>query len=405
MRSQELEVALRPRLTLNAAVGSYLIPDLPTADEILPYLRRIDSARWYSNFGPLVSEFEGRLQALISARDDPNPQAGRVCLTALATGHQALEIGLRLLGIEGGKRVLLPAVTFSACPLAVLQTGAQPVLADVDPRSWTLTPRIAREAASRTEIDAIMPVAAYGVPLLTPEWDDFSRDTGIPVLIDAAAAIETQGLPRRGLVAHSLHATKPFGIGEGGILAGREAEMIAKGRQYANFGMIDRITRTMGTNAKMSEYHAATGLAQMDRWTDVKRRRRQLLALYIDHAKILFGSVTLQPSIEEAIPSSLMLRLHEPIADAVLAAGKRAGIGLHRTYLPPLYRHPCFANLVVVNSAGSVLLPGADIVQKELHMTNSETLFGHLLGVPFHPFMSEADVINVVEWLRTQVAA
>ena len=40
-----------------------MMPSLPTADELLPYLRRIDANRWYSNFGPLVSEFESRIAA------------------------------------------------------------------------------------------------------------------------------------------------------------------------------------------------------------------------------------------------------------------------------------------------------------------------------------------------------
>ena len=170
-----------------------------------------------------------------------------------------LEVSPYLVGIGCGKRILVSAVTFPSCALEVLHAGAQVVLADVDPASWTLPPQIARAAAEHTQIDAVTPVAAYGVPLPTPNWDAFSLEPGIPVIIDAAAAIDSQSPPEGGLIAHSLHATKPFGISEGGVLAGRDSEVIAKVRQLTNFGVINRVSHTDGTNAKMSEYHPAVG--------------------------------------------------------------------------------------------------------------------------------------------------
>jgi len=385
-----------------SAASKCLVPDLPSADDVLPYLRRIDRMRWYSNFGPLVCEFEEGLQRLLSEKDD-RPQAGRIHVATLVSGHCALYVGLRLAGIGRGKTVLLPAVTFPSCPLAVLHSGAAVVLADIDPIAWTLTPQIARAAAERTQIDAVMPVAIYGVPLPTSEWDEFSFDTGIPVLIDAAAAIDAQFPPGRGLVAYSLHATKPLGIGEGGVLAGRDPDIIARARQYTNFGMINRVTLTDGTNAKMSEYHAAVGLAQLNRWTAAKKKRNMLLQVYVRHLEPLLGYASLQPSIQTAVASHLMLLLKQPIAEAVLALGREAGIGFHRPYLPPLYRHPHFEQLPLVDSHGVELPPEADVDKKWAQMPNCERLRECLVGLPFHPFMDETDVNYVVNTLRIQL--
>jgi dTDP-4-amino-4,6-dideoxygalactose transaminase len=385
-----------------SAVARYLVPDLPLTDELAPYLRRIDETRWYSNFGPLVCEFEERLRSLLSDADE-QPDAGEIQLTTLVSGHHALEVGLHFSGIGPGKRVLVPAVTFSACPLAAQHMGAQVILGDVDPVSWTLTPEIARAIAAGTKIDAVMPVAAYGIPLPTPGWDDFYLDTGISVVIDAAAAIGTQSIPRNGLVAHSLHATKPLGVGEGGVLVGRDSNTIARARRYTNFGMVDRITHTDGTNAKMSEYHAAVGQAQLDRWVDIKKRRSQLLRSYRRHLGALAGYVSLHPSIETAVVSCLMLLMKDPFADAVLMGIQHKGIGLHRTYLPPLYRHPYFADLAVASTRGIALSPDTEVQRKWTHMTNSEGLMERLVGVPFHTFMSEADVATVVEDLEAQL--
>lgn len=381
-----------------AAISKYLIPDLPSAEELLPYLRRIDAARWYSNFGPLVCEFEERLVSLLS-ESDTLAEADSICLCTLVSGHHAVEIGLWLAGMGPGKRVLVPAVTFAACPLAVQHTGAEAVLGDVDPLHWMLTPKTARAAAEHSQIDAVMPVAVYGVPVSAADWDEFTLETGIPVVIDAAAALQTQQIPRHCLVAHSLHATKPFGIGEGGVLACRDPDKIKRSKSYANFGMIDRVSHLNGANAKMSEFHAAVGLAQLRRWADIKARRLELLNLYIRHLKSYREMAALHPRIETAVVSCLMLLLKEPVADSVLAKGSQAGVGFHRTYLPPLYRHPHFKNLTAVDIFGRSVPQHFSLADKADRMTNSEQLRAQLVGVPFHPFMDEADVVDVVTHL------
>ncbi|MFL6603918.1 MAG: DegT/DnrJ/EryC1/StrS family aminotransferase [Steroidobacteraceae bacterium] len=393
-------VPRKKTVAFEAALQRFLIPDLPLADDTLRYLRRADSTRWYSNFGPLVCEFEERLRSELSA-SDPSPRAGDIHLTSVVTCTHALEIGLRLTDIGPGKRVLVPALTFPASALAVQHTGAEVLLADVDPADWSLTPTIARAIASRVQIDAVMPVAVFGVPLPVPAWDEFTSETDIPLVIDAAAALETQVVPARGLVAYSLHATKPFGIGEGGVLVGRSSDLICKGRQYSNFGLIDRISCMEGTNAKMSEYHAAVGLAQLDRWNEIKRKRRDLLGLYNRHLQPLLDDVSLHPAIDEAVVSLLMLLLEAPVAESVMAEGKLHGIAMHRTYLPPLYDHPFFATLNLATTDGMILSRDVEAIERQACMVNCERLQRRLLGVPFHAFMCEEDVATVVHHLRS----
>ncbi len=382
------------------ATHRYLIPDLPSTAELEPYLRRIDETQWYTNFGPLVCEFESRLKATLATRH-PDLDAGHFFLTTLSSGFDALEVGLRMLHLQRSRRVLVPAVTFCACPLAVQHAGLEVVFADIDAESWILTPRIARAAAARMELAAVMPVAAYGVPLPAAEWDTFFSDTGIPVLIDAAAAFEVQPLLKHGLVAHSLHATKPLGIGEGGILVGCDAHLIERARRYTNFGMIERVGSADGANTRMSEYHAAVGLVQLNRWSEIKGRRRHLLDLFRQHLEPLSERVSLQPSIVEAVVSCLMVLIKDRPQNQLLAEKDFNGIAFHRTYLPPLYRHPIFERLPVVNTNGDALPSEAEVAKKLAHMRNSEMLMRCLLGVPFHPFMDEYDVVSVVDALSS----
>jgi len=379
--------------------GKHLIPDLPSAEELLPYLRRIDAARYYSNFGPLVREFEEKLQSLLRARD-PCPEFGEICVAAVASEYGALEIGLRLLGIGPGKRVFVPAITFVASPLAVERMGADAVLADVDHDTWRLGAQSAHAAAERMRIDAVMPVATYGVPVPIDPWDEFSRDTGIAVLIDAAAAFEVQVVPRYGLVAHSFHATKPLGIGEGGALITRDSALIERARRYSNFGLMDGIAQVDGTNSKMSEYHAAVGLAQLERWTDIKLKRSRLLASYLTKLASISEVAEPQRELAEAIPYLLMVLLKRPVATEVAERAKRVGLAAHRTYLPPLYSHSRFQHLMIVNAEGFGLPAHVSTLDKCAHMPTAEWLSARLLGLPFHHLMSESDVATTVGTLR-----
>ena len=379
-------------------LGRYVIPDMPSADELLPYLRQIDKNRWYSNFGPLVSVFEQRLEAHLSSVDRIN-EAGPLALTTVMTCYHALQIGLQLFRLPKEARVLIPALTFPACPLAVKHAGAEPVLADIDDATWSLTPSLARLASKKMAIHAVMPVAVYGVPLPTEEWDQFSEETGIPVIIDAAAALEAQPVLKKGLVAYSMHATKPFSIGEGGVLAGRSRALIDEARCISNFGTQNRISLQDGTNAKMSEYHGAVALAQLDRWATIKKRRFETFARYRKIIEKTGLDLSFQKNIERAIPSTLMLKSTTWQATKIVNTLNSRGIMAHRMYLPPLYHHPHFANLATINQKGEILAGASSLEQKIQHMLGSEEMHKGAFGLPFHTFLDEKSMTYLMDVL------
>ena len=76
-----------------------------------------------------------------------------------------------------------------------------------------------------------------------------------------------------------------FGVIEGGLLVSRDLDIIDRARSYSNFGMINRVAQYEGANTKMSEYHfgQAVGLAQLERWINIKQKRRRILDLYRKH--------------------------------------------------------------------------------------------------------------------------
>ena len=117
-----------------------------------------------------------------------------------------------------------------------------------------------------------MAVSPFGRPVAQGPWVAFRRSTGIPVVIDGAAEFEALGVEPGRLVgdipvALSFHATKAFATGEGGGVVTTDARLATRVTESLNFGFYqDRESRSPSTNGKMSEYHAAVGLAELDAW-------------------------------------------------------------------------------------------------------------------------------------------
>lgn len=368
-----------------------LLPDMPSADELLPWLRRIDAARWYSNFGPLNSELENVLKSQFSAANGLP-----VHLTTVNNATAGLELALIALDLKPASRVLVPALTFVATATAVVRAGHVPVIADIDAHSWLLTPSLARDASARMRLDAVMPVATFGCPHEMPAWDAFTGDTGLPVVIDAAAAYGNQWDCGRATLVFSLHATKSLAAGEGGIVVSRDARMIARVRQLSNFGInLDPRAITpvgqvelSGTNAKMSEYHAAIGLANLTHWPDHSARR---IALYERYQTALGAIAALRPSWQRTpgpiTRTLLCFRVPDPgMREAIEVACAQAHIDTRRWYLPALNRHDGFTELPVCGP-----LPVTDALSSEL------------VGLPFHTALPDEDLRRIVEAVKRAV--
>jgi dTDP-4-amino-4,6-dideoxygalactose transaminase len=361
-----------------------LVPDLPDTAEILPWLSAIDDRRRYSNFGPLVGVFESRVRELIPCR-----ARGGAKVLAVSSGTSALELALRLQGLPRGVEVLLPSFNFPAAAQVIRNVGLKPVFADIDPDQWMLTPEITYEALQRRRFSAVIPVSTFGCRLPAEDWDEFVASTGIPVIIDAAAGLGRQEVTERTTVVFSLHATKPFGVGEGGLLASVREEIVAKARSASNFGYSDGEVCGWGLNAKMSEYHAAIGLAQLDRWTRIQFERERLCRAYAERLATVPG-VGRQPTHPGQPPAVLQVKLPADV-EKVIARLRDADIETRRWYCPALHRHAVFKDVDRVGSGGSSRL------------TATDDLARHSVGLPFHTRLTIEDVNRVCETLREAI--
>jgi dTDP-4-amino-4,6-dideoxygalactose transaminase len=344
-----------------------LIPDLPKAGELAPLLERIDASRQYSNFGPLARELEHDLAAWLS-----ETSARAVHVVSLSTGTTALEVPLAAMRLPARARVLVPSLTFPATALAVIRMGYVPVFSDVDPDSWQLTPAL----ASAARCDAVLPVATYGLPLDVQAWDAFTAHTGRPVLIDGASALGAQAVGQTTSVAFSLHATKPFGCGEGGLCGTSDAEFAQTVHRMSNFGFENKRTIDIGTNAKLSEYAAAVALAQLQRREHLLSERRRIWRAY-QRALATIPGIRLQANPHDHAPSVLCVALDRP-AEPVQEILAAQGIETRRWYCPALHTHPA--------------LEGCERTGA-LSVTN--LLAERLIGLPFHHFLSDAAIAQI----------
>jgi dTDP-4-amino-4,6-dideoxygalactose transaminase len=199
-------------------------------------------------------------------------------------------------------------------------------------------------------------------------------------VIDGAGAFGNQSVGKTTSCVFSLHATKAFAVGEGGFVASCDANLIGRVRALSNFGFDDSgvITR-VGTNAKMSEYHAAIGLAALKQWSRAARRRRFMAAQYIRFLRRLAPRVLVPRGGREWIRPVFVVRLAE-CADLHCVVRKLAAqkIETRRWFFPPLHEHPAFARCA---RAGDLPV--------------TRRLSAELLGLPFHPGLRAASMQRV----------
>lgn len=265
-------------------------PSLPPTDRIDRYLELSREARWFSNGGPCSRLLQERLSERIGAYCVPVASGTLGLVAALAA---VLEPAGRM---PSRGSALMPSFTFIATAQAAIGAGLDPVLADVSPDHWHLDPAVLAQALEDGgRFSAVLAVSAFGTPP-PPEtrqrWELACKQAGVPLIVDSAAgfgAIAEDGVPvgaQGDLEVVSFHATKPFAIGEGGAVFTRDKGLHERVEAAVNFGFEPdrRLGMLHGTNAKMSELHAATALAVLDEFDAILEARRRAATAIRDEA-------------------------------------------------------------------------------------------------------------------------
>ncbi|MGY2003679.1 DegT/DnrJ/EryC1/StrS family aminotransferase [Blastococcus sp. SYSU DS1024] len=367
-------------------------PVLPSLREVEPWFAEAERLRWFSNGGPCVARLE-RACADHLGLEHPG--------VAVNNATSGLMVALRAcLGTPQGERrlVAVPSFTFVASVNAVVWAGFEPVFIDIDPYDWQPSEEsLARLRSLRGSLAGVLQCSTFGTAPSRARRSSLAaaaRDLGVPVVVDSAAgfgAVDEDGRPlgdQGDAEVFSFHATKPFAIGEGGLVTSRSAAVLDALAELINFGFDQTrsVTGHLGINGKMPELTAAVGLAVLDRFDDVLARRRAAAAWLRDELEPT--GVAFQAGTAGSTFQFVPVALPTPASRSrLLQKAHDARIEVRAYFDPPMHQLPALASARRVG---------------DLPVT--ESLSQRIVGLPMANDISASSLTRIRDLVRSAVA-
>lgn len=366
-------------------------PNPPRLSKQAARLHEIEDSGIFSNFGPVNTAFERDLTARIFAGEGACMTVCNATIGLMLAVQQA--IGRRPVR---PRYALMPSFTFAAAAHAAIWCGLTPLFCDIDPVTWAACPvdedRLL--ALHGDDIAVIMPYATFGYDIDLTRYSALTKRLGVPVVVDAAASLGTASADGRGfgtgfdgLVVYSMHATKSFSTGEGGVIYSANLDAIAQLRQMCNFGFGQPRTATMpGLNGKLSEVAALQAHLRLDTYADVLTHRAALTCSYRKALpELVYQPQSAGIQAHQFVPALLPGAL-APRREEITAALARRGIGCGTYFSPHLAQQEYFASYGV----GSELAVTKDVA-------------GRIISLPLFDSMTQQDLLEVTSALRKEL--
>jgi UDP-2-acetamido-2-deoxy-ribo-hexuluronate aminotransferase len=291
--------------------------------------------------GPEVAELEQKLAAYTGSKH---------CIT-VASGTEALLIGLMALDIKPGDEVITPSFTFVATAEVIVLAGAKPVFVDIEADTCNVDPNKI-EALITPRTRAIMPVSLYGQVADMDEINAIATKHGLPVIEDAAQSFGATYKGRRSGALSTIGCTsffpsKPLGCyGDGGAIFTDDDALAQAMREIRVHGQSGRYVHTrIGVGGRMDTIQCAVLLGKLERFEWELEQRTRIGARYTELLRQIPGvtpatvrpdrtSVYAQYTIQVDDRDGLQKRL----ADAKIPTAVHYPIPLN---LQPAYKHLC----------------------------------------------------------------
>lgn len=367
----------------------FIKPAFPSATEVSEDFSAIVAANWYTNFGPYEQKFRSEVAAYLG-------DGAHVITAANATlGIELAVLALMYPITEQRKEVLVQSFTFAAGPEVLIRHGFTPVFIDIDEQTWQADVKRAAAYidANRGKIAGILFCNTFGVGNLEiAEWEEMAKVHGLPLIVDSAAGFgskysdaEKVGL-RGDCEIFSLHATKPFCIGEGGLVIAKDAELAEKIRRLENFGFDNNHdVAEIGTNAKLQELNCAIGLRQLALLDERLAMRHANLAQL---KRMLGEGFAFQTNDAiSSIPFASVLMPSKEARERVLVALEGQGVEA-KTYYAPLHNE-------------AVLMDHCKIADK---LSITEEIASRIVSLPVYSEMPESELGLIADTLKAVVA-
>jgi dTDP-4-amino-4,6-dideoxygalactose transaminase len=326
--------------------------------------------------GPKVAAFEEAFADHVGAAD----------AIAVASGTEAIRLGLLALGVGPNSEVIVPAFTFVATATAVMMTGATPVIVDVDATTFCMDPARV-EGAISTKTKAVMPVHLYGHPADMGPLVDICQEHGLSLVEDACQAHGARWNGRRvGSVGEvgtfSFYPTKNMTTGEGGAVTTSDPEVAERLRLLRQHGLAGPYQYKMfGYNSRMTDIEAAIGLVQLGKLDGYNMARRMNASILTEG---LEDVVTTPGEAQWAEHVYHQYTIATEGRDKLWDHLKQNDIGSGVYYPHPLNEIPILE--------GKARVPEEPVVAKGLS--------DRVLSLPVHPGLTSQDLETVIMAVR-----
>ncbi len=257
-------------------------PTLAPLEEYTALLQQVWQSGVLTHNGPLVRQLELDLKTKLNLSH----------CTIVLNGTIALQMAIKALDLQG--EIITTPFTWVATVSAIKWEGCTPVFCDIDPETLNMDPEKI-EALITDKTVAIMPVHVFGVACEVDKIEAIAKKHGLKVIYDAAHAVGTNYngksvLEFGDISATSLHATKLFNTGEGGACI-TASEALDKRLQRIRFFGHNEFKDVVedGFNGKMTEIHAALGLANLKYFDQVLEDRKSKYLWYKEALKNVPG--------------------------------------------------------------------------------------------------------------------
>lgn len=327
------------------------VPLLDIAAQHTPLRAELDAAisRVMDSTAFILGHEANQLEAEIAAYS--NCKHGIAC----ASGSDALLLALMALDIKAGDEVITTPYTFFATASAITRLGARPRFVDIDPDTFNLNVEQVRAAVgSRTR--AIMPVHLFGQCADMNALIELERQTGVPLVEDAAQAIGAEDAGRRAgsmsrVGCFSFYPAKNLGAcGDGGMMVTNDDTLAERLRVLRVHGETSRYHhKFVGINSRLDGIQAAilrVKLPHLNSWSDTRARNAARYVELFDEAD-LPDHITLPHTRENVrhIFNQFVIGVNESKRDALVEHLCAANIGTAIYYPVPLHLQECFAFL------------------------------------------------------------
>lgn len=349
----------------------------PNLEEYQKYLKKIWETGYLTNQGPLLLEFQEKVEEYLGVRN----------FHFVTNGTLALQVAIKALGIKGGEVITTP-FSYVATTSAILSEHCTPVYVDIESDTYNINASKI-EAAITKETKAILAVHVFGNPCDIEAIEEIAKKHKLKVIYDAAHAF---GVDYRGrsifsygdISIASFHATKLFHTIEGGGVFVNNDSVSDKVELIKRFGHNGDEHFILGINAKASEFQAAMGLCNLNYVTQNIGARKELSQLY---SRQLKGVLKLQKIAKDTKYNyayyPVVFKNEYDLRDTLKVLNDR-------NIFPRRYFYPSLNQLPYIENAERCLV--------------SEDIARRIACLPLYADLADQDVLTVCKLITSNLA-